>query len=505
MFKKNTYLLRYGSLLFAVVYLVSIVFLNEVPADDGDGLQHYYISKHAFSDPSYFLNHWGKPLFILFSSAFAQFGFIPYLLFNVLVFVATILFAFSIFKQHNISKYAYFFVPLLFLYVSDYLHGIVSGMTEIFFGFLLVILLWCSQKDRWQLFAIIASFTPYARSEGMFVVIGSVLLLLLLKKWKAIPLLFVGTLVYMLIGKLLLNQIFWFFENDPYPAISPYGSGPWYEYIASYKHHLSVFGLLLIPFLLRKLFLLFRDKKSQQLLIYLFFICIYLGIIAVHSYLWSNGLKGALGLSRLATLGLVPFFVLLFLSFYDFMQGKKHYLGIAIGFIFLVFMGIKLFKYDYPIKKNKFQALIKASVDYTNKHAKKNVYYLHPLIPFFNDASIFETKNGFYQTFSILTKENVLRLKPGDLIIRDSKLGPVEQGMSFDELKKYTFIIPVKHFYENTSDQERNGEKPSVIIYQILDSLVQRKKKFQLEKNIIYSRKVKKSIKKSMNTFNYQN
>jgi hypothetical protein len=168
----------------------------------------------------------------------------------------------------------------------------------------------------------------------------------------------------------------------------------------------------------------------------------------------------------------------LFLSFYDFMHNKKRFWGIGIGLIFLVFMVIKLFKYDFPVKKNAFQGMIKSSVDYTNKYSAKNIHYLHPLIPFFNGSSILESKNGYHQTFIMLSTENLARLKPGDLIIRDSKFGPVEQGMKLDDLKKLPYIIPVKHFYENTSDIERNGESSSIIIYQVFDSLDPRIKRF---------------------------
>jgi hypothetical protein len=72
-------------------------------------------------------------------------------------------------------------------------------------------------------------------------------------------------------------------------------------------------------------------------------------------------------------------------------------------------------------------------------------------------------------SFTQLEEDVKNRFKTGDIIIRDSKFGPIEQGLPFDKLAQYPWIVPIKHFYSNGSTQEISGEKQSVIIYQVVD------------------------------------
>jgi hypothetical protein len=72
------------SLLFCSVWLIFMMLKSEVPNDVGDGIMHYFISNASWENPELFLHHWGKPLFILFSSSFAQFGFYGMVIFNII-------------------------------------------------------------------------------------------------------------------------------------------------------------------------------------------------------------------------------------------------------------------------------------------------------------------------------------------------------------------------------------------------------------------------------------
>ena len=301
---KRLHLIAWGSLFVCISYYISIIYLGEEPYDVGDGLEHFAISKQSWSEPIYFIDHWGKSFFILFSSTFAQFGFESYTLFNVLVFAVTIAFLFSCFKHYKIHGAVSIVAPLIFVSIPDYTFGVIGGMTEPFFGCLLTIMLWASIKEKWWLFAIIASFTPFARSEGALVMFGAPIVLIAFKQWKSLPLLTFGFVVYAIVGKLINDQPMWYFENDPYPALSPYGVGKWSDYINTYKQHLGVIMVILSPLIVFGWLVWRQYQKRKTIIISIFFIGIYLGIIAVHSYYWANGLRGSMGLTRIATQGL---------------------------------------------------------------------------------------------------------------------------------------------------------------------------------------------------------
>ncbi len=66
-----------------IVYSI-LVFLSEGTIGGADDVTHYRFSRYAFQNPSFFLNHWGKPFFTAISSPFAQFGYNGIRIFNVL-------------------------------------------------------------------------------------------------------------------------------------------------------------------------------------------------------------------------------------------------------------------------------------------------------------------------------------------------------------------------------------------------------------------------------------
>jgi hypothetical protein len=78
LFNNNSWVktfLKVLTLFFCCCWFIYNFSKSDIPADAGDGIMHYYISNASWQNPSLFLDHWGKPLFILLSSPFSQFGF----------------------------------------------------------------------------------------------------------------------------------------------------------------------------------------------------------------------------------------------------------------------------------------------------------------------------------------------------------------------------------------------------------------------------------------------
>lgn len=99
---KNTIL--YIEIVLALLALLIMAFVLPGTGDEGDSVTHYLISKYAFETPTNFFDHWGKPLFVLFSSIFAQFGFIGIKFFNVLSTIIAIYFACQTAQQLKIPN-----------------------------------------------------------------------------------------------------------------------------------------------------------------------------------------------------------------------------------------------------------------------------------------------------------------------------------------------------------------------------------------------------------------
>lgn len=478
------------------LYYWIVLFLGEVPKDEGDGLQHFAIAKECWNQQELFLSHWGKPLFTLVSSVFAQFGFYGYVSFNILVFIASSLLAFKILEHYQTPKIICFLFPWILITIPDYSNSIVGGMTEPFFGLMLLALFILVLKEKWFWFAFIASFTPFARSEGMLVVVAAVPYLLLLRKWRFIPVLFCGFLLYCIVGWVLLDQPLWYFENNPYSPLSIYGSGPWLTYLYSVFDHLGLIAILFIPVSLFGL-LVWRGKGSKSDLLHiLFFAGIYIGIILIHSYLWANGLRGALGLSRLATLGLLPFLVIEFIAL-GYVLRELHtmvhaFVALCLGA--LIFREIN--QLELPSKATIQQLTLKKISVYLNKNKEqaRKIYYFHPLIGYFLGINSRTQNNQFTHRYIHLQEDANNFFKPGDLIVRDSKFGALEQGLPLEELENYPWIIPVKHLYIPHYYVEASGESQSVIVYEVMDKRTFNRASWEKNRKVIEKKITKKTV-----------
>lgn len=465
-----TLLLKSSGLIFGLIYLFRMDLLNQLPVDSGDGILHYSIAQQSWNESFYFLDHWGKPLYTLFASGFAQIGFKWYIGFNLLVFALTSLIAFALFHRLKVAVFYYLLFPILLLCVPDYTYCVLAGMTEPFFGLLLTLAIYLAVCQHWRLFALVISFTPFARSEGMLVVAAALVLLLLVRQWKTIPVLLTGFVLYGLIGLWLIDSFWWYFENNPYPEKSIYGSGPWYHYLATWKNHFGLITLCLLPFGLFGCLVLRKKQLIPHFTwIFLFAVGVYLGIVVVHSYLWAFGLRGAAGLTRMASLGL-PVVLLFILIGCHFVTRELNTIPHIVAGLVVSLLVVKEFReLPYPLKANAFEKLLIQSADYAQAHYPgKRIYYFHPLIPWRLNVGIKDTHSRLEQRYFNRIPSAVTDMQGGAILIRDPQFGPVEQGLPLDFVDSFpNKMIPVKVFRTTEPYSVYTGEKVEVILYEI--------------------------------------
>jgi len=463
-------LLKLSGLLLSLFYLSWMNWHNQVPVDAGDGLIHYSVAKQSWIEHHYFLNHWGKPLFTLLSSGFAQISFAWYTAFNSIVFAFTCIFAFKLFNKFNLGIVYYLLFPILLTCVPDYAYCVLAGMTEPLFGLLLVLAIYLAFDKKWILFALVISFVPFSRSEGMLVVGAALALLFFVMEWKAIPFLTVGFLVYAFIGWDHYDSFLWYFKADPYPEESIYGSGPWYHYIVTWANHVGLITLLLFPIGLFGCYVAFKKKYLPHFgAIFLFGMAIWAGIIVVHSYLWAYGLKGAAGLTRVASLGLpvALLFILIGCHFVTKELNKIPHIVVSIGLILLIKKEIT--ELPYPIKANPFEAELIEAADFAEKnYPNERIYYFHPLIPWRLNCGVMDNNPQFNQKYFNNNIDIIMQLKPGSLVIRDPQFGPVDQGLTLELVEAAKDkLIPIKVIGTKFPHTVYTGEKVQVVIYRV--------------------------------------
>src|SRR6185295_3758723 len=86
-----------------------------------------------------------------------------------------------------------FFAPLFFKLIF-------SGLTEYLFALFLITAIYFALKEKYFLSVIIISFLPFVRSEGLLCMGVFIVYLLALKKYRFIPYLLIGHIIYSVIG-----------------------------------------------------------------------------------------------------------------------------------------------------------------------------------------------------------------------------------------------------------------------------------------------------------------
>jgi hypothetical protein len=263
--------------------------------DTGDSITHFLFARWAPSHPERFFDHWGKPVFTLLASPFAQFGFVGIKIFNALVAVCTAVLVQRIAARLGTGN-SWLAGVFLFLFPL-YTITVFSGLTEPLFGLILSagVLMMMKEKNVFSL--VLFSFLPFCRSEGLVVLIVVTLYLFVSRKFKFIPLLAVGHLVFAMAGFPFYHDLLWVFNRIPYDGNALYGHGGWLHFFEQSPY---IFGLPLILPLVIGLFLVFKmRRRNLEWMKEVFLIHgIFLAVFFAHVIFWRFGLFNSDGLKR---------------------------------------------------------------------------------------------------------------------------------------------------------------------------------------------------------------
>jgi hypothetical protein len=455
-------------LLFCVGWLIDIMLKNVVPEDVGDGIMHFFISNASWQHPELFLHHWGKPLFILLSSPFSQFGFNGLVLFNILVFVTTCIIGFKFLQQRKAPIYIQVLLPLILLKAHDVANTILGGLTEPLFNLSLILALFLLNNKKYAWFALVVSTMPFLRSEGQLPVILALLILVYERQYKYIPLLTVAFIIYGISGIFVYNDFMWYFNESPYAMNNGiYGHGTWDHYLLSYKNYIGNPGLYIFLLAIPAFIYMLIKKIQIDWSNWIFSYGVFFGILIAHSYFWATGQNGSLGLTRIATQG-VPLFLVMNLSILGKVPLSEKIFCKAVFIIFsLAIVNAILTNKYYPKEIAALDQQILNTADFLKNQdlGARKVYYHFPLLSFAYGENPFKDNNRLiYYTFSNLENDLRTTLKPGDLIVRDSHFGPVEMALPMEKINKHPSLRIVKEFLSTNQIVDERNETEGVII-----------------------------------------
>ena len=104
-------------------------------------------------------------------------------------------------------------------------------MTEILFSLVLILSFWLFFKEKYCWAAVVLSFLPFVRSEGIVIFPLFAIALFLNKKYLTVPFLAAGSLFYTLVGYPHFRDWLWVIHQTPYSmGQSIYGSGSLFHF-----------------------------------------------------------------------------------------------------------------------------------------------------------------------------------------------------------------------------------------------------------------------------------
>lgn len=478
--KQETYLALFLLLSMFLLFLFLFVF-TESTYDSGDGIRHYFVSRYCWYHPELLLYSWGKPFFTLISSPFSQFGLAGITVFNILCGLGSAWFAY---RTAKLLKLDYAPLVILFLFFTPvYFPTINSGLTEPFFGLVLITVVYLYFKEKYFWATVLISFLPFVRTEGNLLLPLFFLVLLYRRKYFFIPFLAFGSLLYSFIGWLYYKDWLWLISQNPYTGSNRdfYGHGPFMYFINGNYYIwgnaltiLLVVGILVLFF---KGFVFLKNKNDEKNQFYIEELFLVFGTAAVyffaHTLMWWKGWANSLGLIRVLA-GIVPCAALVFLRGLNVLMlpfiKKIRAVEITI-LVLLLFWVVKnpFEQHYYPFKLGKEEAVLKKAADWYKQSAftNKQMYYIYPIFAHFIDIDPFDSEKykelwGLYPTI----REYGFDVIPDSTVIFwDAHFGPNECQIPLDTILNDTRFENIAEFKPDTPFTTLGGYPFEVYVF----------------------------------------
>lgn len=430
-------------LFFFILGCISIyIFDGTGERGSGDSILHYLYAKYSFEKPELLLNHWAKPLFTLLAAPFAQFGFAGIKLFNLIVHTLTILYTYKTAKSLKLSTPI--FTSAVLFSIPLFLVLTFSGLTEPLFALFIAISSYLFIEKKYVAGCIILSFMPFVRSEGLIIIGVFSFFLMLKNKWKLLPLLALGHVVYSIIGSFYYDDILWVFTKIPYAKMSStYGDGKLIHfahqlfYVVGFPIYVTLVGSSLI-FIYRAI----KVKKFIWSEISVLIFGSFIAFFTAHTLFWYLGIFNSMGLKRVM-ICVAPQMAIISLIVYNTITNetiiKNKSIRTTLKTILIV--GILIFPYSGHKAAIDFnEDLFLTEPQQTAQLAEKPIKELRNENTFFlySDpylSEVLEINHFDKSKKEELWIENIDSLKTNDIIIWDSWFSVVENGVSREQIE----------------------------------------------------------------------
>ena len=452
-----------------------------------DSYNHYLIARFSWLHPSeLLLDQWGKPLYNILASPFAQFGMMGVITFNILLLLGTAWLAFFTAKRLHFNHAWVAFV--LCLASPIWFDNTITGLTEPLNAFLLMWVFYLFTVDRVYTASIVSGFLPFARSEG-FVIMAVVgfYLFFIIRNYKAFGLLLAGSVFMNFVGWIVESEPLWIYTKNPYIKYqiestakqeNICGSGSLLHYVKSLswvmgkpRLVLFVMGVVLVVFrYLRGV----RDRTNQKL--FYLALGVYGLYFAIHSWIWYKGIMGSCGYQRVLVVIEPLAAIVMALSaeailnwLFTIFKGMKQrfvWVTVLLSSALVLYYPYKIFGHKYPIDISDEQKLFVEASDWYNQqdYDDRMKYFLYP---YFNILADIDPKD--HEHFIELWSFDARYAPVGSIVIWDGHFGPNEGNVPLEMLENHQDFRKIKSFYPETPFKTLNDYNFEIHVFERVD------------------------------------
>lgn len=417
-----------------------------------DSYNHYLISRFSWDHPKLLLDQWGKPMYTMLASPFAQFGLGGIVVFNIVCLLGSTWLVWSSaqklgFKYPILAGFTMLFSP----FFTDH---VVSGLTEPFNAVFLSAILYFLAHRRFIPAAILTGFLPFVRSEGFVIGVPLFAYFIVEKRYKDLIWLLLPSLIFNVLGYLIEDAPLWIFTHNPYikaqvAARGICGSGSLFHYL---RYSGVVFGrVALLGCVLAVVLLVIKKKIKHSSFWWLLGLGIPALLIAVHSYIWWKGMMGSCGYLRVLII-VSPSVVLLGAFGLDaIIQRIPRFqpLAVLVLVILLMYAPYKYFNHRYPVPKSHEQLAFE-QVHQFLKHENlldRKMYFLYPYLNILNGSDPYNPEEHVD-----LWSYDPQYHNDTEIVIWDSHFGPNEANLPLENLlyqPGYTLLFYTKTYHKD--------------------------------------------------------
>jgi hypothetical protein len=337
-------------------------------------------------------------------------------------------------KQALLAALFVIFSPLFYILTF-------SGLTEPLFALFTILGVYLCTRENYSPAAVVISFLPYVRSEGLIILGVFALYFVLKKQWKMLPLLLAGSALYAIAGFFIHGTFFWVFTEIPYATMdSVYGEGKLFHFVEELINvtGIPIYVLFWIGFLVVLVMLFRKFQLELHVLIFGSFACFFVA----HTLFWYLGIFNSMGLKRVL-IGIIPLIALISLQGYNFIV-QLHYIRPIVKKVLSVLLiaYVVIFPFtDNPSainwKKDMMLGPDQKLAIQASEMILKNTTPDHPVFYNYNYLSLTLNRDHFDpEKRKQISAQNLQTMNPGDLLVWENLYAGPESGLKKEVLDK---------------------------------------------------------------------